>query len=247
MGDAIVQGYLGETPEQQDAILQGRSSARRSTQGRHRGRVRREPGGPSHPGLAGQGRRRGRRLRLQGRGRRPRREAGRGAAGGGLYGLGSAINEDTLGEPLHRSGEAGHHPGSGLIGAGVNAITHGAFKASESALTKVAGSSSLREWLDSLANKLYEKQMASASVENANNLTREEVHSIFQNNKGLFSPLDTHASVAKKAAQAREWAGQEMGAALERAGNWFNPTGSRCVSRRTSPTNYATTLTQPRM
>lgn len=137
-----------------------------------------------------------------------------GAAGGGLYGLGSAINEDTLGEPSTAAEKLAIISGSGLIGAGVNAITHGAFKASESALTKVAGSSSLREWLDSLANKLYEKQMASASVENANNLTREEVHSIFQNNKGLFSPLDTHASVAKKAAQAREWAGQEMGAAL---------------------------------
>lgn len=147
-----------------------------------------------------------------------------GAAGGGLYGLGSAINEDTLGEPSTAAEKLAIISGSGLIGAGVNAITHGAFKASESALTKVAGSSSLREWLDSLANKLYEKQMASASVENANNLTREEVHSIFQNNKGLFSPLDTHASVAKKAAQAREWAGQEMGAALEQAqGARFNP------------------------
>ena len=225
MGDAIVQGYLGETPEQQDAILQGQRQRKEVNPGAAiAGEFGGNLAGLLIPGSQAKvvGAVEGFASKAVGGGLAGKLAAG--AAGGGLYGLGSAINEDTLGEPSTAAEKLAIISGSGLIGAGVNAITHGAFKASESALTKVAGSSSLREWLDSLANKLYEKQMASASVENANNLTREEVHSIFQNNKGLFSPLDTHASVAKKAAQAREWAGQEMGAALkEGQGNWFNP------------------------
>jgi len=147
-----------------------------------------------------------------------------GAAGGGLYGLGSAINEDTLGEPSTAAEKLAIISGSGLIGAGVNAITHGAFKASESALTKVAGSSSLRELFDNAADRVAELGLSSKMVTRKNALTGPEARSIFRENADLFAPGDTHGSFLEKVTAAKEAAGAEMGKAVDKgAGFWFNP------------------------
>ncbi len=132
-----------------------------------------------------------------------------GVVEGGLYGLGNVISESSIGDPQTNAQKLAAVTGGALFGGGLGVATH-ALGAGASAVVNKLGGGTLKEALDSLAEKSLWTQISSKKVlRNRNLLGQESEISRYALDNGMVPGLGSSEEFAKRIEAHRN----ELGAA----------------------------------
>ncbi len=151
-----------------------------------------------------------------------------GALEGGLFGLGSVISEDGLGDHQTNVEKLAAMGGGGIFGAGLNGVTHG-LGAAGSALVGKLGGSTLNGALNDLAEKALWGQIGSKSILKKRSLLGKEADvTRYALDNGMVPGLGSAEKFAGNVEAHRKLLGDEMGDVLTKA-------SSRQVNGLTGP------------